>query len=97
MTLGEVEPVAADYRVALREYGFETAAVAIRSAEGWHERYDWDDVKQRSAVDALQPSTLRVNGDIPTAACATLGTVCARLAGCATRRANASHRQPKSG
>ena len=97
MTLDEVEPVAADYRVALREYGFETAAVAIRSAEGWHERYDWDDVKQRSAADALQPSTLRVNGDIPTAACATLGTVCARLAGCATRRANASHRQPKSG
>ncbi|WP_406053159.1 hypothetical protein [Kribbella sp. NBC_00889] len=74
----EVQPVIDDYLKALQQYHFNTPAVGIRSAEGWHERYTWDDDKQRKAVAALQASVS------PT--CADLGTACALRDGCATRR-----------
>ncbi|TCN32797.1 YD repeat-containing protein [Kribbella orskensis] len=78
----EVQPAIDDYLEALQQYRFDTPAVGIRSAEGWHERYDWDDNKQRAAVAALQSST--------SLTCADLDTVCALHTGCATQRAGTS-------
>lgn len=43
-----------DFCAALDEYGFRSAAVGVRSAEGWHERYTWSDKAQRIAVKNLR-------------------------------------------
>jgi hypothetical protein len=37
---------ATNFNQALKDYGFESPAVAIRSAEGWHESYGWTDELQ---------------------------------------------------
>jgi hypothetical protein len=94
MTEDTVEPVIADYREAVRKYRFDTAAVGIRSAEGWHERYDWDDAKQLAAIAALRSSAARANRETGAPACAELDTECARHAGCAVRRAGRWRRGP---
>ena len=74
------EPVLSDYREALRKRRFETTAVGIRSAEGWHERYDWDDAKLSAAVAGLAPSSLWAQKDADAPPCAGLETECARHA-----------------
>lgn len=79
MTDDQVQPIIEEYHEALRHYQFDTAAVGIRSAEGWHERYSWDDDKQLAAIAALQSST--------TVPCADLHTDCALRAACPVRRA----------
>jgi len=48
-----LERVPGGYWGALRHFGYDSAAVGIRSAEAWHERYDWSDEKQLSAVVGL--------------------------------------------
>ncbi len=90
MTDENVEPVLIDYREALRKRLFETTAVGIRSAEGWHERYDWDDAKQSAAVAGLAPSSLWAQKDADAPPCAGLETECARHPGCAARRSPAA-------
>jgi hypothetical protein len=67
-----------DYREALRVHGFETAAVGIKSAEGWHERYTWDDERQEAALESL-------NEPSPSVRCHDLRTTCATKLGCAAR------------
>lgn len=37
----------------LNRFGFDSPAVGIRSAEAWHERYNWSDAKQVAAVTGL--------------------------------------------
>jgi hypothetical protein len=49
---------AANYLAALEHYNFDSPAVGIQSAEGWHERYAWSDDRQvamTEALDALSP------------------------------------------
>jgi len=87
MTDDACRPVIRDYLDALREYQFDSAAVGIRSAEGWHERYAWDDETQKAAVAALQPTDERTDGDAAMPTCLDLDTACALRAGCAARRA----------
>jgi hypothetical protein len=68
------EPVR-DYRLALRRFGFETAAVGIKSAEGWHERYAWDDERQAAAVASLA-------GPARWVSCAEITSTCAERRHC---------------
>jgi YD repeat-containing protein len=41
------------YREAMEEFGFDSPAIGFYTAEGWHERYDWDDAKQKKAIEDL--------------------------------------------
>jgi len=41
------------YDEALKQYAFDKAAIGIKSAEGWHERYAWHDKHQAAAINAL--------------------------------------------
>jgi hypothetical protein len=77
---------------ALESYQFDTAAIGVRSAEGWHERYSWTDEHQEDAVAALQPRANEVWATQPKAEeaglkpgvlrCNDLGTACARTTQC---------------
>ena len=42
-----------NYMHELRKNGFDTPAVAILSSEGFHERYEWNDQRQKEATAAL--------------------------------------------
>lgn len=42
-----------DYDRLAEELGFETFAVGVYSAEGWHERYGWHNTAQENAVETL--------------------------------------------
>lgn len=49
--------IAADNRTygeAMEDLGFDGPAIGFYTAEGWHERYGWDDAKQNEAVEALE-------------------------------------------
>jgi hypothetical protein len=48
--------VETNYLDGIENYHFDRPAVGIRSAEGWLERYAWDDDLQRKAVKALRAS-----------------------------------------
>lgn len=52
-----------NFNAAIQEFGFDTAAVGIQSAEGWHERYSWTDAAQLHAVKALQGRAMPINHD----------------------------------
>lgn len=41
------------YRKAMEDLGFKGPAIGFYTAEGWHERYAWDDDKQNEALAAL--------------------------------------------
>ena len=43
-----------DFNVVTKEAKFNTAAVGIGTAEGWHSRYSWTDDAQIQAVDILE-------------------------------------------
>jgi hypothetical protein len=68
-----------DYLDALTKYGFDKAAVGIRSAENWHDQYDCDDKMDRAAVAALERPAGRVAAAHN---CSDLGTTCASRHGC---------------
>ena len=72
MTDDSPAPVHTDYLAALAEFRFDTPAVSIRSAEGWHERYAWDDELEQAAMGRLAPDRC--------------GSTCHDLFGCAVRR-----------
>jgi hypothetical protein len=42
---------------------FDTPAVGVASAEGWHRVYAWDDEKQRQAVNHLEEMRLRFHAE----------------------------------
>jgi hypothetical protein len=52
-----------DFNEAIKKFGFDTAAVGIESAEGWHERYSWTDAAQLHAVKALQGRAMPISRD----------------------------------
>jgi hypothetical protein len=70
-----------NFMTGIKRFHFDTAAVGIESAEGWHERYTWTDKAQWRAVeelDALVISVRRVNGTARpnVAACCTCDQTC---------------------
>jgi hypothetical protein len=70
-----------NFMTGTKRFHFDTAAVGIESAEGWHERYTWTDKAQWRAVeelDALVISVRRVNGTAQpnVAACCTCDQTC---------------------
>jgi hypothetical protein len=70
-----------NFRTGIKRFHFDTAAVGIQSAEGWHERYTWTDKVQWRAVeelDALVISVRRANGAARpnVAACCTCDQTC---------------------
>lgn len=42
------------FRKAMKDLGFDRPAIGFYTAEGWHERYRWNDDKQSGAVAALR-------------------------------------------
>jgi hypothetical protein len=70
-----------DFRVALRKTGFDTPAVGVKSSEGWHERYAWDDDRQNDALAALD----RLHPRHGVIRCVDFRTSCALSAGCAAK------------
>ncbi len=74
-----------DFHTAVNKYEFASTAVAIRSAEGWHEHFSWTDQRQDEAVSALTtwaPSDTTAPPPICTAARAT----CRHSGSCSARR-----------
>jgi hypothetical protein len=51
-----------DYWNALRRLKFNSPAIGIQSAEGWHHKYSWTDPKQQAAVKDLDK--LRIKQDV---------------------------------
>ncbi len=79
----EVEAPPGDFWEAVKRYRFGTAAVGIRSAEAWYERYRWTDRKQRDAVVALTSAgSLEAGPPCPVyrTTCASGGSCPARIA-----------------
>lgn len=75
-----------DYLDAVKYYKFDSTAVAIRSAEGWHLRYVWTDELQKSAVRTLRGMT---TVDAPTGrplVCTSSPSYCTGDAGCPVQR-----------
>jgi hypothetical protein len=48
------------FEACVEGLGFNTAAVGVFSAEGWHERYGWSEDRQRDAVSTLEGDSSRV-------------------------------------
>jgi hypothetical protein len=71
-------PKVRNFHDNVRHYGFDTAAIGVRSAEAWHEYYGWDDGAQLHAVTSLQPHVWPV----PRPACAGSQSNCARRKAC---------------
>lgn len=90
MTDDNAQPVPDNYHKAIGDYRYDTPAVGIRSAEGWHERFSWSDNLQCQAIEALEPTSLSTN-NAPSSNCTQFNTECARRAGCAVRRASTGH------
>jgi hypothetical protein len=55
--------VKADYFEALRQLRFDSPAIGIHSAEGWHEAFRWTNQNQKAAEDGL--TRLRAILDLP--------------------------------
>jgi hypothetical protein len=90
MTTGEPHPTIKNFTRAIQEYGFARPSIGIRSAEGWHEFYDWCDVRQHSAIIALSPSVFWRNLS-QTSEPIELAATCthhAKWAGCEARAVN---------
>jgi hypothetical protein len=93
MTDEEIRPQPKDFLDAVHIYGFDTPAIGIRSVEGWHETYAWNDARQRAAVESLDVLRGRIDptrGDAGTTAagagCSAAGSACATRAGCAAQQ-----------
>ncbi len=54
-TLDDASEEDRTYLEAHHALGFDRPAVGFHTAEGWHERYGWDDAKQAAAVHLLRP------------------------------------------
>ncbi|HJQ42215.1 MAG TPA: hypothetical protein VJ831_03955 [Jatrophihabitantaceae bacterium] len=54
-----------DFLAKVTEQGFDSAAVGIVSAEGWHERYAWNDTLQAAAVARLHKLGHDVSAALP--------------------------------
>jgi hypothetical protein len=81
MTSRKASDAPTNLHVALKRYRFDTPAIGVESAEGWHERYFWTDDAQVEAVARLKElgltslpvepaggcSRLRSAGERPTA------------------------------
>ena len=52
-----------DYHQLVKALHLSKRAVGVYSAEGWHERYGWDDERQQAALDLLEAPG---SGDNPT-------------------------------
>jgi hypothetical protein len=92
MTDDRIRPQPKDFLDAVHVYGFDTPAIGIRSVEGWHETYAWDDDRQEAAAEALD--TLGARTDPTRGASATMAgrdgcsattRACAEHEGCAAR------------
>lgn len=55
-----------DYLESMKELKFNTPAVGVRSAEGWHERYFWNDKLQERAVARIRALGERLAPELPT-------------------------------
>jgi len=53
--------VSANYLEALQQLKFDSAAIGIQSAEGWHELYRWTDKDQNAAVHELTKLRTRLD------------------------------------
>ena len=62
-----------DAREAL---GFDTPAVGVRSAEGWHERYEWTDARLQKAIKSLLDLRNDTDGSETAVSCRTFQTNC---------------------
>jgi hypothetical protein len=51
---GTIRSPRPDFMASLDQLGFDTPAVGVRSAEGWFERYEWNDELQWQAVTRLR-------------------------------------------
>lgn len=82
----KLEPPPGDFWEAVERYQFGSAAVGIRSAEAWYQRYRWTDGKQRHAVLALTAMTSAELGP----PCPDYRTECASGRGCPARTGSPS-------
>jgi hypothetical protein len=69
MTEDQSPPLFTNFWRAMAHYQFDSAAIGIRSAEGWHERYMWTDDKQKTAVTALRALCLCLGAKTETCLC----------------------------
>jgi len=71
-----------NYCDALKKLKFDSPAIAIQSAEGWHDKYSWTDDKQKAALCNLDK--LRVGQELPwrRAYCSNLQTGCNMVKRC---------------
>jgi hypothetical protein len=84
------ETTTENFACAIKEYGFDSPSIGIRSAEGWHEIYDWCDTRQYDAIRALSPTAFW-GGLLRTSESIKLGATCERhaeWAGCDARGGN---------
>lgn len=75
------------YPNAVHKLGFDTPALGIRSAEAYHWRYSWTDVKQRQAVDALRALARHdVRSATPVMSCHPFDSACGQSGRCPGKR-----------
>jgi hypothetical protein len=79
---------------AQARYGFGSPAVAIRSAEGWHERYNWNDDLQRKVIDQLVALGRNSHRTPHFAACAVAERTCPGSGSLYRRGPNVTDGQP---
>jgi hypothetical protein len=79
-----------NYCDAMKKLKFDSPAIALQSAEGWHDKYSWTDAKQEAAVCELDK--LRVRQDLlwRRAYCSSLRIGCSMVERCPSRSANAA-------
>lgn len=76
MTRDIKRPTYVDFDAAREALGFDSPAVGVRSAEGWHERYEWTDGKLSDAIDALENLKNSGGGSDHGVTCHALQTTC---------------------
>ncbi len=67
--LGAHEDRPLTFAQALTRYRFDSPAIGIQSAEGWHEHYVWNHAVQNQALAALTPKIADVEGFTPGRGC----------------------------
>lgn len=67
-----------DFLEALQVLQFDTAAVGVESAEGWHDRYTWSDATQKRATAALRDIVIPPSAGEPARPDSAAGCQCTR-------------------
>src|SRR4029450_4827928 len=78
-----------NYCDAMKKLKFDSPAIALQSAEGWHDKYSWTDAKQEAAVCELDQ--LRVRQDLlwRREYCSSLRIGCSMVERCPSRYSGA--------